>query len=50
MTATAAEGRTTALHCPLYTLLTQILLTPFLQQVKESLDKSANKMSPHDPI
>ena len=36
---TTVEGRTD----PLY------LVTP-LQQVKESLDKSANKMSPHDPI
>ena len=36
---TTVGGRTD----PLY------LVTP-LQQVKESLDKSANKMSPHDPI
>ena len=36
---TTVEGRTD----PLYLLTT-------LQQVKESLDKSANKMSPHDPI
>ena len=38
---TTVEGRSK--EGPIY------LLTP-LQQVKESLDKSANKMSPHDPI